>query len=177
VRSFDPLTRREFVRGATVLLGAAALPLPLAFAAETHGLPGITSEALDQSPLVYVSPLKSDGAESKCHGEVWFFHDGGDVVLATGKDAWKSRAVDQGLARARIWVGDFGPVGKAGDKYRAAPTFEAKARFDTDPAVFERLMTSFSTKYADGWEKWGPRFRKGYADGSRRLIRYTPVGA
>ena len=27
---------------------------------------------LERSAFVYVSPLKSDGAESRCHGEVWY---------------------------------------------------------------------------------------------------------
>lgn len=177
MRSSDRLSRRELLRGATVLLAASALPFPRAFAVEGHSLPGIAVEALEQSPLVYVSPLKSDGTESRCHGEVWFFHDRGDVVLATGKDTWKARAVAQGLDRARVWVGDFGPVGAAGEKYRAAPTFEASARFDVDRAAFERLMTAFAGKYPDGWGKWEPRFRKGYEDGSRRVVRYAPVGA
>lgn len=175
--SSDHLSRRELLRGATILLAAAALPFPRALAAEGHSLPGITVEALDQSPLVYVSPFKSDGSESRCHGEVWFFHDRGDVLLATSKETWKARAVEQGLDRARIWVADFGPIGRAGEKYRSAPTFEASARFDSDREAFERLMTAFAGKYSEGWDKWEPRFRRGYKDGSRRVIRYTPVGA
>ena len=36
-------------------------------------------------------------------------------------------------------------------------------------------MTSFGKKYPKEWGKWEPRFREGYGDGSRVLIRYEPV--
>jgi hypothetical protein len=143
----------------------------------TWALPEASTQALSKSPLVHISPLKGDGKESTCHGEVWFFHDQGDVVIVTTKDTWKSQAVAKGFKSARLWVGDFGPVGKAEDKYRSAPTFEAESGFDTDKAAFERLMTAFAAKYPDEWEKWEPRFRGGYEDGSRVLIRYHPVRA
>jgi len=48
--------------------------------------------------------LHSDGRESTCHGEVWFFVDEGSVVIATGKDRWKTRALRSGRDRARIWA-------------------------------------------------------------------------
>jgi len=155
-----------------------ALPLRLARAEEKPiVLDERTRNALERSPLVYVSPLKSDGNESSCHGEVWFFHDHGDVVLATGKDTWKARALGRDLDRARIWVGDYGPVKSAGDKYRKAPAFLALASRDQDPEVFERLLAKFGQKYPDEWDKWEPRFRKGYAEGSRVVIRYSPLEA
>jgi hypothetical protein len=53
----------------------------------------------------------------------------------------------------------------------------ARATIEPDRAVFERLMERFATRYADEWGKWGPRFRKGWDDGSRVMIRYTPIGA
>ena len=73
------LSRRELLVGGALAFGAAAL------------WPGIARSAADPSwlevartsPLVYVSPLHSDGKESRCHGEVWFFVDGGDVVLVS----------------------------------------------------------------------------------------------
>ena len=79
--------------------------------------------------------------------------------------------------RARIWVGDFGPISGAHERLPDAPAFEARAAMDTDPEAFERLMQDFGLKYADEWEKWEPRFRKGYADGTRLVIRYEPIGA
>ena len=170
------ISRRALLLGAGAVAGAVALPFGRARALDTaFALPDATRSALGASPLVYVSPLKGDGAESSCHGEVWFTKDGDDVLLATADDAWKSRALARGWDHARIWVGDFGPVGKAGDRYRGAPTFLSKVSRDSDPASFERLMLAFAEKYADGWAKWQPRFRKGYDDGSRVLLRYAPI--
>ncbi|MDG2335400.1 MAG: hypothetical protein P8Q97_14345 [Myxococcota bacterium] len=138
-------------------------------------LPKATQEALDTSPLVYISPLLADGKESRCHGEVWFFVDGGSVVIVTATDRWKANAVRQGRDQARLWVGDFGQVGRSGDRYRKAPSFVADAEIISDRAVFDRLLESFAKRYPDGWAKWKPRFEKGFADGSRVMIRYSPA--
>ena len=182
--SVSGITRRGLIGAAGAGLAWAVLPFT---AGADEGARGVSESgsgfspsegarrALASSPLVYVSPLRSDGRESRCHGEVWFFEDAGDVVIGTGRDRWKGRAVAAGLDRARVWVGDFGPVSRAGDRYRAAPTFLTRASLDTDPATFERLLARFASKYADEWGKWGPRFEKSYADGSRILIRYAPI--
>src|SRR5262247_3112229 len=106
------LTRRELLRSGALAFGAVALlPRVLHAAAEPAWL-----AAAKTSALVYVSPLKKDGAESRCHGEVWFFLDQGDVVLATSVSSWKARALGLGRKQARIWVGDFGPYSGAKDK-------------------------------------------------------------
>ena len=170
------LSRRCFLKGSALALWALALP-PLRAAAEPYLLPQATRDALSGTSLVYISPLKSDGSESRCHGEVWFTVDQGDVLIFTSKDTWKTKALSSGLRQARIWAGDFGPVGKAGDRFRQAPNFLSSAEFDTDPAAFERLMTAFADSYASEWGRWGPRFRKGWESGSRALIRYRPRGA
>lgn len=172
------LRRRDLLKGASAGLALAAWPLRgFSEAAPAPRLEPdrATREALGSSPLVYISPLRSDGSESRCHGEVWFFEDAGDVVIGTDPGRWKGRAVAAGLDRARIWVGDFGRVTRAGERFREAPTFVAKASLDPDPATFGRLLARFATKYADEWGKWGPRFERSYADGSRVLIRYRPV--
>jgi hypothetical protein len=172
------MRRREFLwAGTAALAGGAWLLARGSRAADPPELPEITRRALEKSPLVYISPLRPSGRESSCHGEVWFFEDRGDVVIITGNDAWKARALRQGWAEARLWVGDFGPVSSAGEKFRGAPEFRARASLDPDPAVFERLLASYARKYADSWQKWEPRFRKGHAEGSRVLIRYSPAGS
>ena len=158
-----------------MLAGSLAFPLRVR-AADAFSLPSETVAALESSPLVYVSPIKSDGGESSCHGEVWYSLDGTDVELATAKDTWKTRAVRKGLDRARIWVGDFGQARSADGPFRKGPSFLAHASVDEDPATFERLMSAYGSRYPDGWDKWEPRFRSGYGDGSRILIRYRPVG-
>ncbi len=172
------VTRREMLSGAALALGALAfLPRTLRAADAKFALPKATELALDKSKLVYVSPLRADGRESTCHGEVWYFWDRGAVVLATASKGWKARAVKSGKDKARIWVGDYGQYSSASEKLATAPTFLANAAVDTDKETFARLLASYSTRYADEWAKWKPKFESSYADGSRTVIRYTPLGA
>jgi hypothetical protein len=165
------LSRRQLLLGAAAGLGALALPLRFA-RAEAAKLPAATIAALEKSPLVYISPLHRDGRESSCHGEVWFFWDRGSVLISTAAKTWKARALNSGRDRARIW-----PVSRAGDRFRSAPSFDARASTETDRAAFDRLRAAFAEKYPDEWGKWEPRFEKGYEDGSRTLIRYSPITA
>jgi len=173
----DGLSRRSFLRaltaaGAALLLAPARLRADQAFA-----LPEATRAALEESPLVYLSPLRSDGTESECHGEVWYVWDGGELLVVTDSSRWKALAVRRGLDRARIWVGDFGRWKWARGRYKTGPTFLAEARFDAGESAIETVLTAFGAKYPDEWGKWEPRFRKGLTDGSRVLIRYRPSGA
>jgi hypothetical protein len=132
---------------------------------------------LGRSGFVYVCPLRSDGAESRCHGEVWYGWLDGAVVLITAQTSWKSRALARGLARTRIWVGDHGRVGRvlgSGDAFREAPSFEASASRSQDAALLDRLMTTFRRKYPNEISSWEPRMRAGFESGERWLIRYLP---
>jgi hypothetical protein len=157
-------------------VAAASLSLPLRLRAAAFELPQTTRDALGRSPLVYVSPLRSDGSESTCHGEVWFVRDGADVVVVTASERWKAKSVAAGLQRARLWVGDYGVWTRSEGKFREGPTFEATASFEKGAAARARVLASYGEKYPDEWDKWGPRFRKGLADGSRVMIRYVPSG-
>ena len=165
--------RREFLLGA---LAAALAPRALARAAASE--PTLDA-ALEASGFVYVSPLRADGQESSCHGEVWFGWLDGAVVLITARDRWKARAVLRGLDRARIWVGDHGTwkqlVGKSED-FRKAPSFDARAAIAKEASLLERLIGIYERKYPAEIGDWRDRFRQGLADGSRVLIRYTPLG-
>jgi len=174
----DPrLSRRSFL-GVMAATGAVLLmPPENLHADELFALPDPTRAALDESPLIYLSPLRSDGTESTCHGEVWYVQDGAELLVVTAADRWKALAVRRGLDRARIWVGDFGRWKKSDGRYKTGPTFLARARFDEDDSVIESALADFGKKYPDEWNKWEPRFRKGLADGSRVLIRYRPSGA
>ena len=172
----NEVTRRELLCAGLTGLGVLALA-PVRSRAEEYSLPGETREALETSGFVYISPLRSDGAESRCHGEVWFAFDRGSVLIATAADTWKNRALGAGLDRARIWVGDFGPVSRAGDRYRSAPGFLARSVGGKDDPAFERLLATFARKYPSEWGHWESRFRRSYADNSRVLIRYEPIGA
>ena len=81
-----------------------------------------------ESPYVYVSPLRSNGEESRCHAEVWFGWLDSSVVLITASTTWKARSLAKGLDRARIWVGDYGRVKKivgSNQAFRAGSSFVA----------------------------------------------------
>ncbi len=169
------LDRRSFL----IAAGAALLLPRRAFAAES--LPETTQSLLEKSGFVYVSPLKKDGSESTCHGEVWFAWLDGTVVINTRRGTWKAQALEKGLDRARIWVGDHGRwkgvLGGGGNEaFRTAPSFEAKARFETDKAVNDRLLAKFEQKYgAEFKNRWHEDMKTGFFSGHRKLIRYEPV--
>jgi hypothetical protein len=159
-------------------LGAGAallLALPGRAAAKTPGAE--ISALLEKSEFVYVSPLLADGVESRCHGEVWYGWLDGAVVLITSKDAWKARALGRGRGTARIGVGDHGRVGgmTGSEKFRRAPSFDARARTSGDAALLDRLMRLYRTKYPDELGRWEPRMRSGFESGERVLIRYEPL--
>jgi hypothetical protein len=165
------ITRRTFLAAAAA--GTAGMLLPRRARADHHE--GPLAAAMAASPLVYVSPLKKDGSESTCHGEVWFVAEGKDVLVVTAHDRWKAKSVAAGLDRARLWVGDFGVWTKADGKWKTAPTFDAKVKAEKDAAVHASALALFGKKYPAEWSKWGPRFKDGLADGSRVLLRYSPA--
>lgn len=167
------LTRRDLMRlgaGAALLLAWPGRALAKAPAAEVGVL-------LEKSSFVYVSPLLASGAESRCHGEVWYGWLDGAVVLITSKDAWKAQALVRGRDTARIWVGDHGRVGglTGSEKFRQAPSFDARAGATRDAALLDRLMRLYRTKYPDEISSWEPRMRSGFESGERVLIRYEPL--
>jgi len=171
------LSRRGFLHALTVAAATLLLPPGRLRADQAFALPDATRAALEKSRLIYLSPLRSDGTESECHGEVWYAQDGADLLVVTATDRWKALAVRRGLDRARIWVGDFGQWKKSDGRFKTGPSFLVKARFDAGDSVIEAALAAFGAKYSDEWGKWEPRFRKGLADGSRVLIRYRPSGA
>jgi hypothetical protein len=172
------LDRRRFLVAAA---GAAAWLLAPGRAL-AKGAPPDALPLLEASPYVYISPLRADGAESTCHGEVWFGWFDGAVLVNTRRGTWKTRALrDAKLDRARIWVGDHGrwKTGITGsgrnEAFRAAPHFDAQARFETDRAVLDRLLALFETKYAGDFDRWREDMRTGFYSGERVLIRYEPI--
>ena len=169
------LSRREFL--STSLAGTAglfaAIALPRAPRADAHGgLDAAAQKAIDESPLIYVSPLKSDGSESSCQAEVWFVSDGADVMVVTEPGRWRAAAIGKGLDKARLWVGDFGAWKSAKGRYKSAPSYVARASIEKSADVHASALASFGKKYSAEWGKWGPRFQKGLASGDRVLIRY-----
>ena len=164
------IARRTFLQAG--LLATASLTLHLrAFAWEP---PKALAQAIEESPLVYVSPLLANGDESRCHGEVWFVADHGELLVVTSPTRWRAAAIGLGLGTARMWVGDFGLWKKSEGRYRKAPGCVANARLESDQKVHDRALALFGKKYASVWDSWGPRFKDGLASGERVMIRYTP---
>lgn len=165
------MNRRQFTGATAALAGLVAAPTVLwsraAFADPR--------EALATSRLIYLTPIKSNGEESRCQAEIWFAHHEGDAFVVTPPDAWRAEAVAAGLDRARLWIGDFGVWTQSDGAYRQAPEIMATASLETDAEVHAQVLAAMGAKYADdGWERWGPRFKSGLADGARVMIRYRP---
>jgi len=171
------IDRRAFLGGAALLLlwPARGLAEPGTSAANQE-----TIRLLDTSKFIYVSPLRKNGAESTCHGEVWYAWLDDTVVLNTRRGTWKVRSLEKGLDRVRIWVGDYGRwkpgIGsERSEAFRKAPSFNARASFETDRKVLDRLIALYEKKYEGEFDRWREDMQAGFFSGQRKLIRYTPV--
>ncbi len=168
------------MRGAPALSGVVLLPTNLARSREAEfRVSKAAGAAIETSTLNYITPIKSDGKESSCHAEVWFYADGADLLVVTKQELWRSQAVKRGLDRARIWVGDHGVWKRSNDAFRNAPSFLAQVEhISSDAKAVERTLKAMGPKYAaDEWSTYGPLFKQGLADGSRVLLRYRPIAA
>ncbi len=161
------MNRREHLKSLGVLTAGAAVLGP---GRASAALP----EGADSSRLIYITPIKRDGSESTCQGEVWFMREGDDLFVVTQSDAWRARAVAVGQDVAKIWVGDVG-VWTRNPEYVELPSFMARASLVSDASLHAGLLEKFGRKYSDEWPVWGPRWKNGLADGSRVLLRYQPV--
>ena len=132
-------------------------------------------EAVEASPLIYLTPIQSNGAESRCQAEVWFASVEGAMYVVTAAEAWRAEAVRQGLSSARIWVGDAGLWHRSEGKYKALPMLGVRASLEADAAVQGQVLELMGGKYSDEWGAWGPRFRNGLVDGSRVMLKYEPT--
>ena len=119
-----------------------------------------------------MTPVRSDGSESRCQSEVWFARDGLSLYVVTAHDAWRAEAVRRGLLEAHIWVGDVGVWQKSDGAYRNLPMVKGAASFETDSLRHAAVLALMGRKYTDEWSTWGPRFRDGLAEGSRVMLRY-----
>ncbi|MFT4676923.1 MAG: hypothetical protein ACJAX5_001085 [Patiriisocius sp.] len=160
------MDRRYFLQTAAVL-GSLGFFRPAAGEAATEGL--------SSSELVYLTPIKSNGEESRCQAEIWFVYDGAAVYVCTRSESWRAQAPALSLASTRIWVGDLGQWQDTEGKYKSLPTMMAQASIEYDQQEHKRVLELFGDKYGLAWLAWGPRFRKGLADGSRTLIKYRPA--
>ncbi|MBC8188002.1 MAG: hypothetical protein H8E78_07330 [Proteobacteria bacterium] len=172
-------TRRRFLRRAGVGALGTAIGLygrkPYALAATAaNSRPDI--QLLEASPFVYVSPIRTNGKESTCHAELWYAWLDDSIIVTVAADRWKATALDKGLDRARIWVGDHGRwktfFGGRNEKFRVAPNFLADAERVDDPKMIDRLIAVYDEKYPEEIAQWRSAMISGSADGSRILIRY-----
>jgi len=158
------IDRRRFM-SATALSGAAVLGGALARPAYAH-------HADFTSPLIYLSPLSQAGQLSRCQAEVWFQATEDGLYVVTQHDAWRAEAIDKGLTRTRIWVGDVGLWHRSEGKYLELPSVTFNARREPDADVHARVLERMGNKYSAEWGTWGPRFRDGLKNGERVMLHY-----
>jgi len=162
------------------MAGLALAPAMLARAQKAPAPAALDAKllaAFTKSPYVYVCPLLANGAESSCHGEVWFGWLGGAAVVITATTTWKARSLARGLEQARIWVGDHGrwkQMLTRNEGFRAAPSCLAHAERSKDAKLLDELLALYDVKYPKEIANWREKMRAGFADGSRVLIRYVP---
>lgn len=157
------MRRRQLIQLASgVVLGA-----PL-FASQT-------TLAAQESQLIYLSTVKSNGQLSRCQAEIWYVQDGTDMYVVTAESAWRAQAVRRGLNETKVWVGDVGQWQQSDGRYKSLPSLQALASFETNGVRHAAILEKFGAKYSGGWGTWGPRFKQGLADGSRVMLKYTPV--
>ncbi len=134
----------------------------LASPAAGKTLPKDLQDQLASSTFVYVSSTRKDGTLSR-PAEIWFLWHKGSVYVGTPPTTWRVRRIRWGRPQAKIWIGK--PDG---------PSFTATGAVVNEPEAQASLLETFARKYPDGWKKYEESFRKGFADGSRALVRYTP---
>ena len=137
--------------------------------------PPSAAAALARTDLIYLTPIRGDGKESRCQAEVWFVHEGTSIWVVTDASAWRARAIARNLRNARIWVGDVGLWSKSKRRYRSMPNVMARGQRLNDKEQHELALKRFGSKYSGEWLLWGPRFRSGLASGSRVLLQYDIV--
>jgi hypothetical protein len=161
------ITRRNLT------LGILASPILIAVARTVHAETQ-PPEELSTSKLIYLTPIKSDGEESKCKAEIWFAFHKGEIFVVTPKDAWRAEAVRKDLTDTRIWVGEFGNWRRSKEAFRDAPELMATGSIVEDKEIHSTVLKTMGEKYSDEWASWGPRFKSALEDGSRVMIKYKP---
>lgn len=120
---------------------------------------------LATSKYVYIASTRKDGSFSK-PAEIWYMYHNDAVYVGTPPTSWRAKRIKAGRPQAKIWVGK--PDG---------PSFLADGAIVNDPKAVETMMETFAKKYPDGWQTHAEKFRTGFTNGSRVLIKYTPKGS
>lgn len=119
--------------------------------------------ALNEATYIYLSSTRKDGSLSK-PAEIWFQSMNGAIYVGTRPDSWRAKRLRWGRADAKIWIGA-----------RDGPALLATGAFVTDPARYAQFCSGLAAKYPKSWPRFEKGFREGLPDGSRVLIRYTPL--
>ena len=128
-------------------------------------------EELETSKLIYLTPIKSDGEESKCQGEVWFVYLDSQIYVTTATDAWRAEAIRNDLTDARIWIGEFGNWTRAKEKYKEAPELMIEGEIFEDEEKMPEILKAFNDKYP-GEGQYPRVFKEQIEDGKRVVLRY-----
>ena len=158
----------------TTLAGLAAAPVLPILAKQSATL----LDGLSTSELIYLTPIHSDGSESSCKSELWFYYEDSNIYVVTQSDAWRAEAVRKGLIKAKIWDGGSNRRLAIENKLHTVESAMTIAQLITDETKHAALVRKFGVKYsATGveWDEWGPRWTNSLADGSRVMLRYTLI--
>lgn len=118
--------------------------------------------ALTSSKYVYIASTRKNGSLGKA-AEIWFLYHNGAVYVGTPPTSWRARRIKAGRPQAKISVGK--PDG---------PSFVATGAIVNDPEAQQAMLAAYAKKYPDGWSQFEAKFRSGFKDGTRVLIKYTP---
>jgi hypothetical protein len=118
--------------------------------------------ALANSKYVYIASTRKNGSLSK-PAEIWFLYHNDAVYVGTPPTSWRARRIKAGRPQAKISVGKVD-----------GPSFTATGAIVNDPAAQQAMLETYAKKYPDGWSKFEEKFRSGFKDGTRVLIKYTP---
>jgi hypothetical protein len=152
-------------RSSLALFSRIAVAAILLLSATVGALPADLDRPLRDSEYVYIASTRKDGSLGE-PAEIWFLYHEGAVWVGTTPRSWRVKRIKWGRPAAKIWVGE-----------RDGPSLRATGEIVDDDAVEALLMKTFAEKYPGGWKSHEDNFRKGFADGSRVLVKYTPVGS
>ena len=127
-------------------------------------------EELKTSKLIYLTPIKSDGEESKCQGEVWFVYIDSKIYVTTATDAWRAEAIRKDLKDARIWIGDYGVWTRAEEEYKEGPELMIEGSIYDDEEKLPEILEAFTDKYGTG--RYPRVFKEEIEEEKRVVLEY-----
>ena len=157
--------RTRIARLANLCVLAAVVAAALASGARAGELPAEVKTALETSKYVYISSTRKDGSLGK-PAEIWFLYHKGAVYVGTPPTSWRAKRIKKGRTTAKVAVGKVD-----------GPSFTATGAIVNEPDVLAVMYETYAKKYPDGWPQHEQKFRSGFKDGSRVLIKYTPKGS